>query len=203
MTGKDSINLGLGNIWRSWLNFRKSKHVTAELDAFQFDLEKIFFELERDLANGNYHHGPYKKFIVCDNKKREISVAGIRDRVVHRLVYDYLVPIFDQTFIYDAWSCRKEKGLFGAIERAQEFLKSYPNAFVWRADIKKFFDSVNQEILMRILFRKVTDPKACQLIHGIIRSFAERERERERVLYRNAHRQSDEPDFRQYLYERI
>lgn len=52
-------------------------------------------------------------------------MASVRDRIVHRLVYDFLVGIYDETFIYDAWSCRKGKGLLGAIERTQEFLMRY------------------------------------------------------------------------------
>ena len=74
--------------------------MTAELHEFQFYVENNLFKLQYDLEKDNYRHGGYRKFTVCDNKKREISCAGIRDRVVHRLIYDYLVPIFDKTFIF-------------------------------------------------------------------------------------------------------
>jgi RNA-directed DNA polymerase len=194
------IDLSLRNIWQSWFNFKKGKRMTAELHDFQFHLEKNLFELQCDFVNENYRHSAYRKFIVCDNKRREISVSGIRDRVVHRLIYDYLVPIFDKTFIYDAWSCRKDKGLLGAIERTQEFLRKNPHAYIWRADIKKFFDSVDQEILLRLIFRKVQCPKAQWLIRKVTDSFPTAQRERE-SLYRNADRQFDQSDFRQYLSE--
>ena len=150
--------------------------MTDELHAFQFYLEQNLTKLQRDLENGTYRHGGYRKFTVCDNKKREISCAGIRDRIVHRLIYDYLVPIFDKTFIYDAWSCRKGKGLIGAIERAQEFLRKNPRAYVWRADIKKFFESVKQKVLIKLIQRRGSDPKALQIICEVITSFPERER---------------------------
>ena len=125
MIGNESIDLSLKNIWKSWSEFRKGKRTSIELHAFQYDLEKNLRELHKDLNEGQYHHGGYRKFTVCDNKKREISVAQIRDRVVHRLIYDYLEKIYDKTFIYDAWSCRKGKGLLGAIERTACFLKRY------------------------------------------------------------------------------
>ena len=115
--------MSLENIWRSWFEFRKGKRVGDEIHAFQYYLEKNLYELFQDLNNGRYRHGGYRKFVVCDNKRREISVASVRDRVVHRLLYDYLEKIYDKTFIDDAWSCRKGKGLLGAIERAQGFLK--------------------------------------------------------------------------------
>ena len=110
--------------------------------------------------------------MVCDNKRREVSVSTVRDRVVHRLIYDYLNKIYDKTFIYDAWSCRVGKGLMGAIERAQQFLKSYPKSYIWRGDVRKFFDSVDQEVLLQLLLRRVKDQKVCSLICEIIRSFA-------------------------------
>ncbi len=123
MGSEESIDLSLKNIWISWFEFRKGKRVGCEIDDFQYHLEQRLFELFRDLNNGSYNHGGYRKFVVCDNKRREISVASVRDRVVHRLVYDFLVEIYDNTFIFDAWSCRKGKGLMGAIERTQEFLR--------------------------------------------------------------------------------
>jgi len=177
MGNDNSIDLSLRNIWQSWFNFKKGKRMTAKLHAFQFYLEQNLSDLHRDLENGTYRHGGYRKFTVCDNKLREIACAGVRDRVVHRLLYDCLVPIFDKAFIYDAWSCRKDKGLMGAIERAQTFLKKNPLAYVWRADIRKFFDSADQEVLMRFIERRITDPKAVRLIQEVISSFPTVQRE--------------------------
>ena len=173
------MDLSLENIWRGWFNFRKGKKATAELDTFEFHLEVNLAKLQHELESGTYRHGNYRKYVVCDNKRREISVAPIRDRVVHRLIYDFLVPIYDKSFIYDAWSCRIGKGLTACIERAQGFLKRNPQAYVWRADIKKFFDSVNCEILLKLIKRKITDPQALNLISEVVGSFG---RERESFL---------------------
>lgn len=137
--GNSSINLSLANIWQSWYKFRRGKKSSKELEYFTYYLEQNLRQLWSDLNNGNYKHGGYKKFIVTDSKRREISVASVKDRIVHRLLYEYLTEIYNKTFIYDVWSCRKKKGLLGAIERTQKFLSKYTNYFVWRADIKKFF----------------------------------------------------------------
>lgn len=174
--GNDSIDVSLRNIWRSWFAFRKGKRPTYELHDFQYHLEKNLFALFQDLNNGRYRHGGYKKFTVCDNKRREISVASVRDRVVHRLVYDFLEKFYDKTFTYDAWSCRKGKGLLGAIERAQKFLKPHtPRSHfprVWKCDIRKFFDSVDQEVLLKILSRRIKDSTTLWLLKEIISSFS-------------------------------
>jgi len=170
--GNEVIDTGLGNIYRSWFVYRKGKKASIDLDIFQYNLEKELRNLAKDLGNGTYKHGSYRKFTVRDNKKREISVATVRDRVVHRLVYDYLTGIYDKTFIYDAWSCRIGKGLMGAIDRTQLFMKKHGNGFVWRADVKKFFDNVSHDVLLNILKLKIKDEKAIQLITGIIKSFS-------------------------------
>lgn len=165
------INLGLSNIWQSWFEFRKGKKSTDELENFTYNLEKNLWWLCWVLNKGYYQHSSYRKFIIQDNKRREISVASVRDRVVHRLVYDYLVEIYDKTFIYDAWSCRKNKGLSGAIARTEKFLRKYPKSFVWRADIAKFFDNVRQNILFKIISLRIKDNKALWLIKEILNSY--------------------------------
>ncbi|MDP3696950.1 MAG: reverse transcriptase domain-containing protein [Candidatus Taylorbacteria bacterium] len=184
MDNSSCMDLKLENIWESWRKFRKGKTISVELDEFQYYLERNLYQLYLDLNSGQYRHGGYRKFIVADNKKREVSVASIRDRVVHRLLYEYLVPIYDKTFILDVWSCRKGKGLTGAIERTGQLLARYNRSFVWRSDIKKFFDHVNHAVLASFIENKVTDSKALRLLKEVINSYEynsaiERERERE------------------------
>ncbi len=170
--GSESIDLRLGNVWNAWFAFRKGKRMSNEMHEFQYYLEKNLYSLYEDLNSQSYKHGTYRHFTVCDNKRREISVSCIRDRVVHRLIYDFLLPIWDQIFIYDVWSCRKDKGLLVAIERTQSFLKSYPDHFVWRVDIKKFFDNVDQEVLVELIKRRVSDEKALWLLKEVIHSYS-------------------------------
>src|SRR3990167_9915086 len=172
MTGSTSdIDVSLSNIWRTWWAFRAGKRASAAITAFEYELENNLWQLHHELTAGSYRHRGYTHFVVHDTKPRLIAVAMFRDRVVHRLLYDYLVPIWDKTFIYDAWSCRKNKGLYGAIDRAQLFMKTYYSGWVWRTDIIKFFDSVNQSTLKRLLRRRVHDPAALWLLDEVINSY--------------------------------
>lgn len=182
--GNVSIDFSLNNIWHSWFKFKSGKKITKEFDYFQYYLEDNLWWLYLDLNQNTYQHGPYRHFTIIESKRRDLAVATIRDRVIHRLVYEYLLPIYDPTFIYDVWSCRKNKGLLGAINRTQEFIKKYPNSFIWRADVSKFFKNVKQDVLLAIISRKITDAKALRLIQEIIISYnfiGGNERERERV----------------------
>lgn len=197
------IDVSRENIWKSWLLFQRGKRRTKALDTWSYHLEQHLELLHRELVTDQYRHGGYRRFVVTDNKRREICVANFRDRVVHRLVYEYLVAIYDQTFIFDVWSCRKEKGLVGAIDRTEEFLWCHRRRFVWRADVRKFFDHVDHQVLKEILTRRVTDLCARALLTEIIGSYSvparERERERRGAPKRYPHWQFDQSDFCQYL----
>ncbi len=109
--------------------------------------------------------------MVHENKKRHISVANFRDRIVRRYVYDKLVRIWNDRFFFDAWSNLTDKGVVRAIQRTQELLRAYPQAYVWRADIKQFFDSVDHGVLLKSIQRRVTDPDFLWIINRIIQSY--------------------------------
>lgn len=127
--------------------------------------------LQDDIQNNRYQHQTYELFVVHDPKRREIAVATVRDRVVHRLLYEYLVKAWDKLFVYDAWSCRPGKGLLGAINRAQTHANTYRHGWVWRSDITKFFDSVDKETLRFILRTKLKVHMALHLLDQVIDSY--------------------------------
>lgn len=124
-----------------------------------------------DLNNGKYRHGSYSHHIVNEKKRRDIAVASVRDRIVHRLLYNYLVPIVDKRFDFDVWSCRHNKGLHLALQRTQQLTSKYNHGWVWRADIAKFFDSVNHRTLKKCITRVVHDPIALKLFNEVINSY--------------------------------
>ncbi|MDD4287404.1 MAG: reverse transcriptase domain-containing protein [Candidatus Peribacteraceae bacterium] len=141
------------------------------MEEFRYRLEENLFALETELTQGTYRHGPYKVFTVSDAKKRSIAVASIKDRLVHRLLYDHLEEIYDPVFLFDAWSCRKEKGLHKAIERAQHFLHRFRDGWFWRGDVRKFFDNVDQSVLLSLLKRRVSDQRTLSLLSEVIGSY--------------------------------
>lgn len=168
---EESIDLSLSNVWKAWYTFRKGKKRSLDLDNFTYHSEGNICQLHNDLVAGSYRHGIYKTFKLTDSKKRTISVASIRDRIVHRLLYDYLITIFDKKFVYDAWSCRKDKGLLKAITRTQKLLSKYHLTYVWRGDVTKFFDTIDQDVLKRLLRRAIADQKALQILDEVISSY--------------------------------
>jgi RNA-directed DNA polymerase len=168
--------ISLENLFLAWQEFRKGKRNKADVQQFDFDLEDNIFQLHQDLRNKNYQHSDYTAFNVCDPKLRGIHKAIVLDRVLHHAIFRVLYPVFDKSFIFDSYSCRTEKGSHRAVRRLEDFLRKSSwnncrNVFALKCDIKKFFDSIDQEILFELIKKKIKDENAVWLIEKIIKSF--------------------------------
>lgn len=148
--------------------FKKAFKGTKNYAAFQFayQVEKELFQLHQELAQEVYLPGDYAYFTTYDPKERMISVAPFRDRVVHHALVNILEPIYEKRFIYDSYATRKGKGTHRAIRRAQEFLKS--NHWYLKMDIRKYFDSINHQVLLAILRRTIKDAFILRLSEKIV-----------------------------------
>jgi RNA-directed DNA polymerase len=196
--------ISLGNLLLAWREFRTGKRKKKDVMAFERNLEENLFRLHWELANDHYQHGQYQSFVIHDPKRRDIHKATVRDRVIHHAVFRVLYPFFDPAFIDDSFSCRIDKGSHRAIFRLQTFLQNTSRnssvpCYALKCDVKKFFASMDHEILLNILSARVTDQRVMRLLRIIITSFPEehrapereRERESKRVAAWTADRQSD------------
>ncbi|UCD83479.1 MAG: RNA-dependent DNA polymerase [Deltaproteobacteria bacterium] len=147
---------------------QKGKRYRESTLIFNFDLEANLFRLQEQLKSKTYKHGPYKDFIVRDSKKRLISAAPYRDRVIHHAVINIIEPLFDRGFIHDTYACRRGKGTHAALFRYRHFLKRYK--YVLKCDIRKYFQSIDHQILLQKLARKLSDRDTLLLLAEIIES---------------------------------
>jgi len=120
---------------------------------FNFNLESEIIKLHSELENKTYTPGRYKTFMVYDTKPRQISAAPYRDRVVHHCLCNIIMPLFENTFIYDSYANRIDKGTHKAIKQFQNFMRC--NKYVLKCDIKKYFSSIDHRILKDMLHKKI------------------------------------------------
>jgi len=135
------------------------------------------FSLHKDLKNKTYIHGGYQAFNISDPKSRNIHKASVRDRLLHHAIYRTIYFFFDKKFIYDSYSCRLGKGTHKAIRRFRRF--SYKTSrnntrtcWVLKCDIRKFFASIDQEIMLNILKTSIADTDTVWLLEKVIKSFS-------------------------------
>ena len=139
---------------------------TQESWRFAFQLEEELKNLIDELSAGSYIPGKYRYFEIFEPKPRTISAAPFRDRVVHHALIRQLEPIFEQTFIFDSYATRKNKGTHAAARRAQNFCRK--NIWYLKMDIRHYFASINHEKLVRQIARTIKDPFVLNLCRQII-----------------------------------
>jgi retron-type reverse transcriptase len=162
---------------------RKNKSSRLYVREFEKNLERNLFRLESELRQMIYEPQPMKTFIIRDPKTRVISASAFRDRVVHHALYTIIEPIFEKSFICDSYANRKRKGTHAALRRFDIFKRkvsgngkliryakdsNHVYGYVLKADIKHYFDSVDHEVMMRIISRKIQDEKVLWLIGKIL-----------------------------------
>ncbi|MEK7376376.1 MAG: reverse transcriptase domain-containing protein [Candidatus Margulisiibacteriota bacterium] len=147
---------------------QKGKRFKASTGRFNLDLENELIKLQQELLGQTYKMGAYRQFYIYDPKKRLISAAPYRDRVVQHALCNIIEPIFDDILIHDSYACRKDKGSHKAVDRYTQF--SRLNKYVLKCDVKSYFASIDHDILYGLISRKIKDPKVLRLIRLIVDS---------------------------------
>lgn len=165
------------NLFSAWDKFKNGKRDKKDVQIFEWNLERNVFELHRDLASRTYTHGQYHSFKISDPKPRNIEKAKVRDRIMHHAIFQILNPIFEAGFIPSSFSCRVGYGTHKGVQYLQNVLRKVSKngkspCFALKCDIKKFFDTIDHDILLSILKKKIKDEDTIWLLKQIISSFS-------------------------------
>ena len=166
----------VGGLWpdlTSFPNLLRAAHRAAagkrsrpDVAAFLLNLEPNLVTLRAALLAGAYAPGPYRCFRIRDPKPRLISAAPFRDRVVHHALTQVLEPVFEPRFSADSFACRTGFGTHRALARAKDGARRFP--YVLKCDIRKYFPSIDHEILKNLLARAVKCRATLDLASRII-----------------------------------
>ncbi|HEY4528382.1 MAG TPA: reverse transcriptase/maturase family protein [Candidatus Paceibacterota bacterium] len=169
--------ISLENLFIAWEEFLKGKRKRKDVAEFGENLSENIYNLHLELLNKSYRHGGYHAFNISDPKPRNIHKASVRDRLLHHAIYRVLYPYFDKKFILDSYSCRLNKGTHKALERFNNFSRkasrnNTKQCWVLKCDVKKFFASIDHEVLLYILEKYIDDKDTLWLLEQIISSFS-------------------------------
>ncbi|PIQ79797.1 MAG: hypothetical protein CO042_00170 [Parcubacteria group bacterium CG_4_9_14_0_2_um_filter_41_8] len=168
--------ISVDNLLEAWQEFVRGKRKRRDVQEFERDLMANILALHTDLANKIYQHSAYHAFNISDPKPRDIHKASVRDRLLHHAVYRVLYPFFDKKFITDSYSCRLNKGTHKAMNQFRSYtyrasLNHTKTVWVLKCDIRKFFASIDQHVLVQIIRRYIPNTDIQWLILQIIYSF--------------------------------
>ena len=161
------------NLFLAWKNARKRKTQKQYTIEFEKELLGNLLKLQSELETGTYTPKPLVTFTIRDPKTRKISKSDFRDRIIHHALCNIIEPIFENTFIYDTYANRLGKGSLKAVQRFEYFKNIVSKngtraCYILKADIRHYFETVDHEILLKLLNRKIVDEKILSLIKLIL-----------------------------------
>ncbi len=154
------------NLLLAYRRASKGKRGQAAVAGFEHQLEEHLVGLQEELRSLTYRPGPYSSFYIHEPKRRLISAAPFRDRVVHHALCNLIEPLFERSFVTDSYANRVGKGTHRALDYAQALARRF--RYVLQCDVRQFFPSIDHAILRDILTRKIPDPDVLWLIERIL-----------------------------------
>jgi len=165
------------NLYLAYKKARKHKTTKDYVIKFEADLENNLNLLRSELLLHSYQPKQLVNFIIRDPKTRKISKSDFRDRIIHHALCNIIEPIFEKSFIYDSFANRIGKGSLKALQRFDYFKRRASKnntlpCYALKADIKKYFENVDHDVLIGIIMHKIKDKKVIWLIKKILKNCA-------------------------------
>ena len=176
---KETIMKRHNHLWKEFIspenlelaanNAVKSKRGKTQTRHFLKHRSEYMQKLQDDLEHNRFRTSPYKIFTIFEPKKRQIYELPLYpDHIVHHALINVLGPIWIRMFIRDSFACIPGRGLHSASQRTMHFMRKHK--YVLQCDIRKFYPSLDHNVMIGILKHKISDRRILDLLIGIIRS---------------------------------
>lgn len=142
---------------------------------FKQNADALLLQLHESMIQGTFKTSPYFIFKIHtrEGKEREIyRLPFYPDRIVHHAIMNILEPVWNSIFIAQTYSCIKKRGIHGAAKQVKSDLINFPSetTYCLKLDVKKFYPSIDHDILKDILQKKIKDQKTLNLLYEIVDS---------------------------------
>lgn len=162
----------LDNIYLAYAKAKKGKSWQNTISRFDDDLDENIFNIRDSLIEKTFTTSSYIEKMIYEPKQRIIYKLPFNpDRIVQHTLMNILEPIWNSLFIHDSYSCRIGKGIHAASRRTMDFIRAAgPGAYCLKMDIRKFYPSIEHDILFNIVKRKIKCEDTLWLLQDIIYS---------------------------------
>jgi retron-type reverse transcriptase len=161
----------LPNLISCWHQARRNKSNRERVQRFAEDALHYLALIQDRLRTRTYTFGPYRSFTVREKKHRLVIDAPMKDRVVHWMIYDHLLPIWQPRFIADTYGNLPGRGTHAAVRRLADFARRPANTWALQLDISKYFHAVPHDLLKARVLRHLGDEDLRRLIVSLIDSY--------------------------------
>lgn len=157
------------NLRLAYWKAQRGKSAKPEVLEYQQNLDQHLLHLRAELLGGNVRVGNYHYFKVYDPKERQICAAAFSERVLHHALMNVCHDSFEKYQIYDSYASRTGKGTLAALQRAAFFHTKH--TWFMKLDIRKYFDSIDHDVLKSLLSKRFKDYKLMSIFTAIIDSY--------------------------------
>src|SRR6516165_6551785 len=133
---------------------------------YEAKLERNLEDLHDRVQRGAYRALPSRRVYIPkpDGRQRPLAVAALEDKIVQRAVVALLNVIYEEDFLGFSYGFRPGRGAHDAMDALCVGIHSKKVSWILDADIRSFFDEISQERLIRLLKRRIGDPRIIRLI---------------------------------------
>lgn len=159
----------IDNLRRSFQKAAKGRRDRKSVQRIEANLEHYLIKLQAILKSGTYHTSTYRTRVIFEPKRRVIYILPFfPDRIVHHAVMDVIGPYLNNRLDKHIHSAIKGRGQVSGSTECMKLVRKYK--YVLKCDISKFYPSIDHDIMMRIVERKIKDKRVLSLLDEIIRS---------------------------------
>ena len=161
------------NLLEAFRMVMRGKKRTRTVRYFKKNRDAILAELAEEIRSGRYAPSGFREFEVVENgKTREIQSLPFKDRIALHAIMSVLGKVLGGMLIRDTYASLPNRGIHDGLNRIRMALKDRPNTrYCLKLDIKKFYHSIDQDVLIERLHRKIKDEMMMQTLVRIIRSY--------------------------------
>lgn len=152
--------------WRA----ARGKRERPEVRGFLSRLEAETSQLSRALRDDTFRFGAYRSFAIRDPKTRTIHAPPFADRVLHHALIAVAGPVIERGAIAHSYACRAGRGQHAALRQARRWASAAD--WFFKADVRKFYDSVEHARLRGMLGRRLRERRLLRLFDHLLASYA-------------------------------
>jgi group II intron reverse transcriptase/maturase len=163
------------NLELAWEKVRKNRGSAGidEVTIAQFEERKDFYLnlLHRKLREGTYQPKPVKRVEIPKSAggQRKLGIPAVIDRVCQQALVQRMEPIFEPRFVGCSFGYRKGRSSHDAMRKVWQALTA-GNDWIVDADLREFFDTIDQERLIDLIAAEISDGRVLQLVRDMLRA---------------------------------
>ena len=133
--------------------------------AYEGDLDGRIEDLHQRVHRGAYRALPARRGFIpkADGSRRPLAIAALEDKIVQRATAAVLSAVYEEDFLGFSYGFRPGRGAHDALDALAVGITRTKVNWILDADIRSFFDAVNQEWLLRFLNHRIGDPRILRL----------------------------------------